>query len=438
MKFTLNYDLIIRLFLASSVISLAVSYSKIYLFHIMLIIITFTYLVKIINQGGIIQVSKLPTRLHYIFYVMFVWYFISILWSWNVFFSFQYLVYILFGISIILAVIYYSCNVVKQDELYQLLSKVFVVEVFLSLLEVFTNFRLPLSPYSPYAVYFGHTMGFDDNLNMDLIDYLMTRPTGFNWNPNNLASVMSTILPYFLFHSNRYIKYIGSISVLTVIIATASRGNFFAVLVILFLYIFSFNKRRAVVGGMLLLFLLPMFGIVENLLQDTDNKTIQRVLTVATSVQYYVTSDDGGGDSIGVRQQLIKNGINGLIDTYGLGVGAGASQQVQIQADNTHGTTSMHNFWIEILVEGGVPFFITFMLWYLYMICRLYRIGVSARGKLRYYGYASSLSMTAFLLAAISTSSVIYELPMWLMFGFAIATINNYTREKCNLRNLSI
>ena len=89
----------------------------------------------------------------------------------------------------------------------------------------------------------------------------------------------------------------------------------------------------------------------------------------------------------------------------------------------------MHNFWVEILVDGGVLFFLVFMAWYVFIIFKLYTIGIHTKhNKYKYYSQSLFLSMVSFLPGAISASSVIYELPMWILFGFSIANINNYKR----------
>jgi hypothetical protein len=45
---------------------------------------------------------------------------------------------------------------------------------------------------------------------------------------------------------------------------------------------------------------------------------------------------------------------------------------------------------------------------------------------LMYYNSATFLSLVGFVPGGVSASSVIYHLPMWIMFGFAIATVNNF------------
>ena len=136
------------------------------------------------------------------------------------------------------------------------------------------------------------------------------------------------------------------------------------------------------------------------------------------------------GESIGIRLQLIRNGINALIESCGLGVGGGGSVAVQESVGGVE-VTSMHNFWIEVLVDSGILFALIFYMWYVYLVFILYKIRTVTKNKyLKYYASATSLSMLGFIVGAISASTVIYLLPMWILFGFAIAVVNNYKRMK--------
>ena len=52
---------------------------------------------------------------------------------------------------------------------------------------------------------------------------------------------------------------------------------------------------------------------------------------------------------------MVDNGLNAFYSSYGLGLGAGgtvANQEIMGPVDGRF--TSMHNFWIELLVEGGI------------------------------------------------------------------------------------
>ena len=105
--------------------------------------------------------------------------------------------------------------------------------------------------------------------------------------------------------------------------------------------------------------------------------------------------------------------------------------QERLGGVSNHGYLSMHNFWIEILVDAGVLFTLFFLLFYIKITYKLWRIGNHTKEiTIKYYSQALSLSLPSFFIAAMSTSTAIYFLPMWLMFGFSIATINNYKRLK--------
>ena len=84
----------------------------------------------------------------------------------------------------------------------------------------------------------------------------------------------------------------------------------------------------------------------------------------------------------------------------------------------------MHNFWVELLVEGGIFVGILIVFWLSSIIYKLFIISRTATDNgLKYYSQSLFLSVTAFIPAAIAASSTIYFFPMWIMFGFAISVI---------------
>jgi O-antigen ligase len=111
-------------------------------------------------------------------------------------------------------------------------------------------------------------------------------------------------------------------------------------------------------------------------------------------------------------------------NSYGMGVGAGNSVQIQIENDNTHGVYSMHNFWIEILVEAGILFFVVWCLWYFLLVRKVFFIGKRHPDDfIRYNAKAASLALIGLTIGLISMSSAIYFLPMYLLFGISFVTI---------------
>ena len=122
----------------------------------------------------------------------------------------------------------------------------------------------------------------------------------------------------------------------------------------------------------------------------------------------------------------MDNGLNAFYSSYGLGIGAGGTVANQEIIGLVAGRfTSMHNFWIELLVEGGIFVGTIFSFWILSIIYKLFIISrIATNNRLKYYSQSLFLSMTAFIPAAIAASSTIYFFPMWIMFGFAISVIH--------------
>src|SRR5690606_27985132 len=108
-------------------------------------------------------------------------------------------------------------------------------------------------------------------------------------------------------------------------------------------------------------------------------------------------------NSVDVRAALIVDGLNALKDTGGVGVGAGGSQAIlrKSSISKVAEIGSMHNFWVEILVEGGVCFAALFALWYGSFIWRLSRIGRNSTDPmLQYCGKALAVAFIGFLVGA--------------------------------------
>lgn len=302
-------------------------------------------------------------------------------------------------------------------------------------MEAFTSFRLPISPYSNFLSYFGRTVGDRSDLDISVISSILQSPTGFQWNPNNLAVTMLIISPFFLLHKNKYVKYLGVFSILVLIIMAGSRGVFISFVFMLFLYMFFLNKKRFIIYSSIVPLLLILFLTNLESLKASKSSKVREIASSFDVLYTYVFEDKKDrGDSIGIRQTLVKNGLEALKKSNYIGVGGGGSVAVQENAGGKIGkVASMHNFWVEMLVDSGVLFTVVFGMWYLYIIVKLYLIGIGTKiSTYKYYSQSLFLAMSAFILGAVSASSVIYIFPMWIMFGFAIATINNYKRKIIN------
>src|SRR5690625_118528 len=137
-----------------------------------------------------------------------------------------------------------------------------------------------------------------------------------------------------------------------------------------------------------------IFIFIAPNLENHDNYKIRRAFSSFSSVINFFSDDyQHQSDSIGVRKKLIERGIDGLKNSYGVGVGGGASRAL----GDIYGIESMHNFWIEIIVEAGILFFVVFIFWYLSLLVRL--IEVIRRGNtiLKYFATSTFLAMIGFV-----------------------------------------
>ena len=425
----ISKDALIKAFFISATLNVGISYGKVYLFHLLFSVVFFLYL------SGYLPNFKFrkPSVYHKMMMLMVCWFALSIIWSWDRWASLLYLLYILLGAGIVFIAVNYSNDLMRQEKVFSAIVCVAIVELFACLLECTGHFRLPISPYSSYVHYFGREMGLDTSIEESILSTFWNLPCGFEWNPNNLAVKMVIILPFFLFLRKSWRRWCGLLSVLVVVAFSGSRGAIIASIVVLSVYLIAYVKLNlrilliAIVGGV------ALSVAVHYSIEFTFFKESY------FAVLAYVSSGSADhADSIGIRQQLILNGLNALMSTYGWGIGGGADQKMQLLYNNTYYAgraddqiLSMHNFWAELLVNGGVLFFILFVLWYVMLTYRLYYISKhTLNDRLRYFASSSSLSLVGFSLAAISASSVIYFFPMWLLFGFSISTVNNYLRSE--------
>ena len=421
-----------KLFIASVIFGSAICYWHFYLFHFVLV---FIYLVFFVYEKKIITYSPVSNTYFGVLLFILLWYFLGIGWSNYKIDTLRYIVYLLLGISIVFVFSTWVTTIARFKYVLRTMQNTVIFEFVIIILEIFKIFRLPTSPYSEYAALF-HRKGTDFSLldNDNIVLAIKSTPTGFYGNPNNLAVFVIMTLPFFLLSKKIYVRISGILMSLIVIIATGSRGVFIAFLVGMVMYVFLEHRRFFFVAFLVTILLLSTGTIssVIDILKNSDNKRISEIAWSIDVLSRYLGERSKSGDSISIRQQLIENGIIELKRSNGLGVGGGTSIAIQMSKYGLE-VGSMHNFWIEILVEGGVIAFFLFVSWYLFLMYKL--LFISKRTNNNFISYISRslfLSMCFFSIGCISASSVIYHLAMWLMFGMAISIIHINKNIYCN------
>lgn len=422
--------------LAASVMGSGVGYSKVYLFHVLLIAFCIVWFVMQLDGRGYIFYK--PRSLYiYFWLVFFAWYVLGVNWSIEPVYTMRYLFYIGIGVFLIYSINSYIDSVERYQQVFNVLKVMFIVAIVVALLEVFTPFRLPTSSYSEYAGLFGREAINIMEFEAGAKSFIKSAPTAFWGNPNNLSVAMVIIAPFFLLAKYFRWRAIGLISIIIIIIMAGSRGSFIALLGGISIYVYI-KGYKYIIPALFLVTLLGLF-LVNDLdnLKNSENSRVAEIAWAGEALYTYIFETEESMNSIGARQQLIRNGLDALWLTNGLGVGGGASQAVQEQAGGAAGTLrSMHNFWVEVLVEAGIGMFSLFVMWYLSLAFKLYRIYKAAKSDFyKYQAGSLFLALMIFVVACVSASSVIYLFSMWLMFAMSIAVIRLYNKENLSGAN---
>ena len=412
------YPMLMRALVFTSVLGLGVSFHKIYLFHLVLACVAVFNLCHQ-ERGLIFDGLRLPSRYHFFFGFMFAWFALGLAWSWERSYTLQYLGYIACGGGLaVLVVKYVGTSMNRFLQLFHAAKWAFVIDVVAGLLEATTPFRLPISPFSS-----GADVESLYDFSSEAMTLIASMPTGFHWNPNNYAMVVCLLIPFFLFHKHVRWTLLGVAAIVFLVFSADSRASLVAI-------VFMLMVLPAFRGKTAWIFVSLAFATCAQLSLVSNTELAKNVETVVSSLERYVGADGGDDlDSIGVRRHLIENGLEALAETHTLGVGGGADKVVQEERfalPVKSVVTSMHHTWIELLVNGGIVFFVPFVCWYASLSLKLFRQSRRwpQESFLGYSGRCLALAMWGLIPAAVAASTAVYVLPMYLLFGMAIAWVN--------------
>lgn len=408
---------IVYFFLAAALIGLGLSFGKIYAFHLVFLVALLFFPFKKVNHF----IANKPSFLTYFPALMFVFYLLSIFWATNFFYSIQYLGYLFFGIAIVY-ITFFCVNKTKElKKVLVVLGAVLLLEIVICFFEMYTSFRYPISPYSKLVTYFGHGYKIDHNLSSAVKSLIMSVPTGFHWNPNNLATLLSIAMPFTLLSTNKWIKYIGSLLLLIVLGATNSRAVMLSVSIMILYIILTefFVSKTTLIALMSLCLVLFVVPAKFNPLSAVNNRISDSVDAV-----FGMFENKQITNSLGARQELMKNALDDLDGNLWLGIGAGNSKFIQEKNGKVAGKlTSLHNFWLEILVDAGIVFFLIFIGWYFLIVNKLFKLSKSNDPFLAYVSKASAIALLGLLISAVSCSSIIYFFPFWILLAIALVAL---------------
>lgn len=415
----INRNIIFQLFILGSFVGVGISFGKVYLFHVMVPLMLWD-----LFKNKITFTLTKKTSYFVLFPILLCFYYLSsISWAPIQKYAVEYFLFYSMGSFILYTLLIKISSENKLKQVVKWIAIYFTIEMMICFLESISNFRYPISPYNDWVDIFAHKYSIAGNLSPEIVTAIKTVPTGFHWNPNNLASMMCGILPFILYMKNSWKKLVLFSLTFYVLLVTNSRGVLLASsLVIGYWIIFAakFDLKKVGIG-------LFAFAMIITISPGTTSKLnyVEKKFSEATSAfSELLFEHKNRKSSIGARQQLVMNGIENLHTNYWTGIGGGNSKYVQeAKGKIDDKVTSMHNFWIETLVEIGLPMFLLFIFWYFGIVYQLFQINeaqLSEFMKLMVRG--SRLSLIGSSIAIISCSSVIYFLPFYLLLAISLVT----------------
>lgn len=434
----LKHDKRFSLFLGSVIIGLGLSYSVVYFFHLMSAYLVIHYGRKWIRTPTIRNHLKQPTPFYGFFFFMVGWFLLSTVWATDKGAALYFTTYLILGSFIALSVAWYVKSIQQLKYVLTCIALFLSLEILVSLLEVVTPFRWPISRYSFLLPYFGRPLYLTPEVLADLLQtatpqYIFSLPTGFQWNPNNLSAVMCLLFPFALIMKNQWMKLFFTVSIIIIVVAASARLCFITLCVIFVLYLLAFAQKlcfsgevakRNAVNGFLLL-LLSFIATDGFYYVCLDHKKIHDLAFISACEVPY--TELWTSNSVNVRVQLLQQGWRLFKDHQVLGVGAGNSKFLIAKQGGVgkEQINDLHFFWLELLVDGGLVFFSGFVFWSLAMMKRLFDIYRKLEDELLgSLSMAACIGLIGFGLAGISPSSAVYLLPMYLFWGICLALIN--------------
>ncbi|CAN0443741.1 unnamed protein product, partial [Phaeothamnion confervicola] len=229
-------------------------------------------------------------------------------------------------------------------------------------------------------------------------------------NQNNFATFLSLSLPYLavlpvVFRDVR-LRAIGlaggGLALIFILLTGSKSGLLSAGIVVIGLLVLVGSDRRArgrlVAAGAIAA--LAVAIVVPAVLGSGPVKLDQRTVT-KLNFSVLASQAESGQGSGAVRGALLDDGLAIVAESNGLGVGAGnAEVRVRALADFP-GVANLHNWWLEVLVNGGVVGFALYLLFFLTLLRRQVRVArISEIPLVRYMTLAGALSLSGWVVGS--------------------------------------
>lgn len=259
-------------------------------------------------------------------------------------------------------------------------------------------------------------------------------------NQNNFAAFLSLSLPYFavlpIVYRDARLRMLGIgggvVALVLILLAGSKSGLAAAGLVVLGLLLLVGTDRRAR-GRLLVAAAIAALAVVLVVpavlggggLVSLDERTVTKLDFGILATQLETQQGSGG-----VRGALLEDGLAIVAETDGLGVGAGNAENSVRSLEDFPGVANLHNWWLEVLVDGGVVGFALYLALFLTLLRGQVRAARRTEDRLvRYMALAGALALIGWIVGSVGPSTAIHFAPMWLVFGLGMAALVLARRE---------
>jgi len=411
------YILVAATFLNQSIFSINIDFFQLFFYRLLLLATTALYFFCRVKGKGIIKdIYDFPLKGVWLFFCIWLIYgCISILWAKSFIDAIKYMLLLTAGILFI-----YLANVI--------LTRISHILITYGIWLGMTSILLVLGLVN----YYGHIQLPSSGL-FGGAAYKQSYPTAVFFNQNDFAAFLSISFFFYVAAarncSNRWIRnsaWLLSFVSVYLIYLTESRASILAIIVGVISYFFILANRkmkRIVTAFFTISGIAGIFIMLPKLMDKLHQWTIM------SSIYEY-------GDVLPsnlARVNLLKNTFYYVIDTYGLGVGAGNIPYYleRYAIFPTGGVLQVHNWLAEIAGNFGILILAGYIGVIFSLSLSLYRIYKEIHHPTYKMLIESCfVGMIAFLASSISPSSVINLYFHWVFIGFVTSTVAVFKKMK--------
>jgi len=407
----------------------SISYQGVYLYHLTLIIsvawLLFNGEIKTLNLRKLVDFKFF----YWIGLVLIAVFSLSLLWAENLSYGINYIIKLLIGLSTVFIIVRGVDSSEKLVKIERLIGYFLLFSVCWSIVEIIFGVSWPISQNNAWSDYFGYNSIIAKN-EFEFYYYNVT-PKAFFWNPNNWAMLLVIVYPILLLSKkNNTSSFV--LFILLVLFFTGSRISFILLVTTHILY--SIFIRRDIFKKYLLstITIASCLIVPPYLATFFTNKVLAQVLTFKTAEYWGVINRIVGYEIVSfsnlpaqsndsVRKELLETGVNMFIETNGLGVGAGnVNYLLKLQGGvGDKQVTDLHNFWLELLVNGGSVIGGALLVWFILLLVKLKK----------QKQWPVLVSVLVVIPAAIAPSSCIYFLPFYVFWAWVLLKIKYHKHE---------